>query len=68
MFDAADHLDELRSWPTERLWAHHEHLVREQRRLHLEDLNVLGVLDERGKVDPTVGSDGESARTVRAKG
>jgi hypothetical protein len=67
MFDAADHLDELRSWPTERLWAHHEHLVREQRRLHLEDLNVLGVLDERGKVDPTVGSDGESARTVRAK-
>src|SRR6266536_2642051 len=67
MFDAADHLDGLRCWPTERLWADHEHLVREQRRLHLEDLNVLRVLDERGKVDPTVGADGESARTVRDK-
>src|SRR6266536_6700084 len=67
MFDAAGHLDELRSWSTERLWAHHGHLVREQRRLHLEDLNVLRVLDERGKVDPTVGRDGESARTVRDK-
>jgi hypothetical protein len=67
MFDAAGHLDELRCWSTERLWAHHEHLVREQRRLHLEDLNVLRVLDERGKIDPTVGRDGESARAVRDK-
>ena len=32
MFDVADHLDELRSWPTERLVARHDDLVREQRR------------------------------------
>jgi hypothetical protein len=67
MFDVADHLDELRTWPTERLVAQHEHFVREQRRLLLEDLDVLRVLDERGQIDPTVGRDGESARTVREK-
>src|SRR5450755_2258354 len=65
MFDVIDHLDELRSWPTDRLRAHHEHLVGEQRRLHLEDLGVMRVLDERGQIDATVGRDGESARTVR---
>lgn len=65
MFDIVDHLDELRSWPTDRLHAHHVHLVGEQRRLHLEDLDVLRVLDERGQIDATVGRDGESARTVR---
>src|SRR2546427_2588180 len=67
MFDVSDHLDELRSWPTDRLVAQHERLVREQRRLALEDLDVLRVLDERGQIDPTVGRDGESARTVRDK-
>jgi Domain of unknown function (DUF222)/HNH endonuclease len=67
VFDVVDHLDELRCWPTGRLVAHHECLVREQRRLALEDLDVLRVLDERGQIDPTVGRDGESARTVREK-
>jgi hypothetical protein len=33
----------------------------------MEDLDVLRVLDERGRIDPTVGLDGESARTVREK-
>jgi hypothetical protein len=65
MFDVSVHLDELRSWPTERLIAHHECLVAEQRRLHLEDLDVMLVLDERGRIDLSVGSDGESARTIR---
>ncbi len=67
MFDVADHLDELRSWPTERLVAQHECLVREQRRLNLEDMDVLRVLDERGRIDLTVGADGESARVWREK-
>jgi Domain of unknown function (DUF222)/HNH endonuclease len=67
MFDVAGHLDELRSWPTDRLVAHHERLVVQQRRLHLEDLDVLLVLDERGQVDCSVGSYGESARVVREK-
>ncbi len=67
MFDVGSHLDELRSWPTDRLLAHHEALVREVRRLELEDLDVLRVLDERGQIDVSVGRDGESARTVREK-
>src|SRR4051794_15995585 len=67
MFDVAGHLDELRCWPTDRLVAHHECLVREQRRLYLEDLDVLRGLDERGRIDVSVGTDGESARTGREK-
>ena len=50
MFDVGNHLDELRSWTTDRLFAHHEHLMREQRRLQLVDLDVLRVLDERGQI------------------
>jgi hypothetical protein len=65
MFDVTDHLDELRSWSTDRLLAHHDHLVCEQRRLHIEDLDVVRVLDERGQIDPTIGAGGESAVTVR---
>jgi hypothetical protein len=67
MFDIGTHLDDLRSWPTDRLVAHHEVLVRDVRRLQLEDLDVLRVLDERGQIDVSVGRDGESARTVREK-
>ncbi len=67
MFDVGCHLDGLRSWSTERLVAEHERLVREVRRLQLEDLDVLRVLDERGQIDVSVGLDGESARTVREK-
>ncbi len=67
MFDVGDHLDELRSWSTERLVAQHRHLLREQRRLHLEDLDVLRVLDERVWIDTTTGADGESRRRVKEK-
>jgi hypothetical protein len=67
VFDVGVHLDELRSWPTERLIAHHDRLVREVRRLQLEDLDVMLVMDERGRIDASVGRDGESARTVREK-
>jgi hypothetical protein len=41
--------------------------VGEQRRLHCEELAILRVLDERGRIDPSMGSDGESAHTVRDK-
>jgi hypothetical protein len=67
MVDVGSHLDELRSWPTERLHAQHEALTLEVRGLQLEDLDVLRVLDERGEIDVSVGRDGESARTVREK-
>jgi hypothetical protein len=66
MFDVIV-VDELRAWPTERLLARHHELVRARRRLELEDLDVMRVLDERGQIDATVGRDGESARTVRQK-
>jgi Domain of unknown function (DUF222)/HNH endonuclease len=67
MFDIADHLDELRSWPTDRLRRELDVLVGEQRRLRTKELAVLRVLDERGQVDPTLDAGGESARTVRDK-
>jgi len=67
MFDIADHLDELRSWPTDRLRKERDVLVYEQRRLHTKELAVLRVLDERGQVDPTLDAGGDSARTVRDK-
>ena len=65
MFDVADHLDGLRSWPTERLVARRDKLVRVQREARVEELAVVRVLDERGQIDPTVGGAGESARMVR---
>jgi hypothetical protein len=67
MFDVVDHLDELRSWPTDRLVARRHEVVRAKRRLEIEELDILRVLDERGRVDPTVGDQGESPSTLRDK-
>ena len=67
MFDIADHLDELRCWPTDRLRKELDALVYEQRQLRTKELAVLRVLDERGQIDPTLDAAGESARTVRDK-
>ena len=67
MFGIADHLDELRSWPTDRLRKERDALVYEQRQLRTKELAVLRVLDERGQVDPTLDAAGESPRTVRDK-
>ena len=58
--------DELRCHSTEWLAARRVHLVREQRRLRMEELAVTRVLDERGRVDDTLaGTDGVSIRDVR---
>jgi hypothetical protein len=67
MFEIADHLDELRCWPSERLEARRREVVRAKRRLEIEELDILRVLDERGRIDPTVGDQGESPRTLRDK-
>ena len=67
MFDIADHLDELRCWPTDRLERRRVEVVHAKRRLETEELAILRVLDERGRIDPTVGDQGESARSVRDK-
>src|SRR4051795_5106678 len=67
MFAIADHLDELRCWPTDRLERRRTEVVQAKRRLDTEELAIVRVLDERGLIDPTVGDQGESARTFRDK-
>jgi len=67
MFAIADHLDELRCWPTDRLERRRTEVVQAKRRLETEELAIVRVLDERGRIDPTVGDQGESARTFRDK-
>ena len=42
-------------------------MVAEVRRLQSEELAIVRVLDERGRIDVSVGLDGESAFTVRTK-
>jgi hypothetical protein len=66
MFDVTDHLHELRRRPTEWLAERRRELVREQRRLRVEELAVTLVLDERGALDEGLaGRDGVSLRSVR---
>ena len=67
-FDYGGLLDELRCHTTEWLQGRRGWLVREQRRLHVEELAVLRVLDERGRVDDSLAAkDGTSTRDVRRK-
>jgi hypothetical protein len=65
MFDAL--VDELRTHSTEWLRQERESLLAQQRNLRTRELAVLSVLDERGQVDCSMGSAGESARTFRGK-
>src|SRR3954454_23441641 len=65
MFDAL--VDELRTHSTEWLRREREHLMVQQRNLRTRELAVLRVLDERGQVDCSMGSQGETASTVREK-
>jgi hypothetical protein len=59
--------DVYRSWSTKRLEARRRAVIVEQRRLHAEELAIVRVLDERGRIDPSMGCEGESARAVREK-
>src|SRR5215217_7874646 len=65
MFDVL--VDELRTHSTDWLRRERESLLVEQRNLRTREMAVLRVLDERGQVDCSMGSHGESARTVREK-
>jgi hypothetical protein len=66
MFDMGERLGELRCRPTSWLVARRDELVREQRRLRVEELAVTRVLDERGALDESLaGRDGVSCRAVR---
>jgi hypothetical protein len=66
VFDLIDHLDDLRCRPTQWLHERRDELVREQRRLRVEELAVTRVLDERGVLDEALAArDGVCERTVR---
>jgi hypothetical protein len=65
MFDAL--VDELRAHTTEWLRRERDRLVAQQRNLRTREMAVLRVLDERGQVDCSIGSNGESAQIVRDK-
>jgi hypothetical protein len=52
---------------TEWLVSRRHDVVDQIRRLQTEELAIVRVLDERGRIDVSLGSDGESARTVREK-
>jgi hypothetical protein len=67
VLDLTDCLDTLRSHSTEWLEARRREVVAEVRRLQSEEHSILLVLDERGRIDTSVGLDGESARAVRRK-
>ena len=65
MFDTL--VDELRTHSTEWLRHEREQLVVQQRNLRAREMAVLTVLDERGQVDCSMGSHGESAQVLRDK-
>jgi hypothetical protein len=65
MFDVL--VDELRTHSTEWLRGEREQLIVQQRNLRTRELAVLRVLDERGQVDCSIGSNGESAQVLRDK-
>jgi hypothetical protein len=68
MFDVHDHLDGLRCRETSWLSARRDELVREQRRLHVEELAVTRVLDERHALGPDLAArDGVSDQAARMK-
>jgi len=71
MFDMAEHLTELRCHSTEWLRSRRAELVREQRALHVEQLAITRVLDERSAIDTITETmerrDGVAPRAVRAE-
>ena len=65
MFDVL--VDELRTHSTEWLESRRREVVGAQRELHAEELAIVRVLDERGRIDSSMGAYGDSARVVRDK-
>jgi hypothetical protein len=64
--DFSGRVDGFRCHATEWLRERRAWLVREQRRLHVDELAVTRVLDERGAIDDTLAqADGVSVRSVR---
>ena len=65
MFDVL--VDEMRTHSSEWLESRRREVIGAQRELHTEELAIVRVLDERGRVDCSIGAHGESARMVRDK-
>jgi len=65
MFEAL--VEGFRTHSTEWLESRRREVVEEQRRLHSEELAIVRVLDERGRIDPRVCDQGESPQKVRRK-
>jgi hypothetical protein len=65
MFDTL--VDGFRDHSTEWLESRRRELIDEQRRLHSEELAIVRVLDERGRIDVRVVDHGDSPDTVRQK-
>jgi hypothetical protein len=65
-FDVCDHLDRPRFRDTSWLVARRDELTVEERRIHVEKLAMLAVLDERRAVAPDLAAaDGVSESTAR---
>ena len=66
VFDFDEYLGDLRNRETPWLVARREEVVRERRGLHVEELALTRVLDERGAYNATVAArDGVSERVAR---
>ena len=68
MFEWSEVVDGFRCWETPALEARRAAVVAEQRRLHVEELAITRVLDERGRIDDSLAArDGVNVRDLRAK-
>ena len=67
MFDVGTHLDELRSWSTDRLFAAPTNTSCVSSAVRSSRTSTCCACSTSGQIDVSVGRDGESARTVREK-
>ena len=68
MFGWSEAVDGFRCWETEALESRRAAVVAEQRRLHVEELAITRVLDERGRIDDSLAAvDGIDLRDLREK-
>src|SRR6185437_10595959 len=60
-------VDEMRTHSSEWLESRRREVIDEQRELRSVEMAITRVLDEHGRIDVSMGADGESARVVRDK-
>ena len=68
MFEWSAAVDDFRCWETVDLEARRVEVIAEQRRLHVEELAITRVLDDRGRIDDALAArDGVNVRDLRVK-